>query len=176
MILCRVQKSIRSDHLVLFSYFMPGPLIAYTLCESPAARHRLNHGIFCGAFNLGRRGAGVGNFDPFRRYGPAPFCTGGKMKDWARPLYYSAAWKNIRGYVFHRDQMLCQDCLKKGIYTPAEEVHHIVELTPSNVSDPNIALNADNLISLCRSCHKSRHESKPARRYTIDEMGRVTIK
>lgn len=71
--------------------------------------------------------------------------------------------------------MLCQDCLKKGIYTPAEEVHHIVELTPSNVSDPNIALNADNLISLCRECHRARHSTN-SRRYTIDENGKVTIK
>ena len=72
--------------------------------------------------------------------------------------------------------MLCQDCLKKGMYTPADEVHHIVELTPENITDPEIALNPGNLVSLCRSCHKSRHEIKPARRYTIDEMGRVTIK
>ena len=71
--------------------------------------------------------------------------------------------------------MLCQDCLKKGIYTPAEEVHHIVELTPSNVSDPNIALNADNLISLCRECHRARHSTNN-KRYTIDENGKVTAK
>ena len=71
--------------------------------------------------------------------------------------------------------MLCQDCLKKGIYTPAEEVHHIVELDESNVNDPSIALNADNLISLCRSCHKARHSTN-SKRYTIDENGKVTTK
>ena len=97
-------------------------------------------------------------------------------RDFSRQFYHTAAWKNVRIYVLHRDQMLCQDCLKKGMYTPADEVHHIVELTPANVNDPDIALNPGNLISLCRSCHKSRHESKPAKRYTIDELGRVTIK
>ena len=96
-------------------------------------------------------------------------------KSWARKFYRSGAWVNLRGYVIHRDQMLCQDCLKKGIYTPAEEVHHIVELDESNVNDPSIALNADNLISLCRSCHKARHSTN-SKRYTIDENGKVTIK
>ena len=97
-------------------------------------------------------------------------------RDFSRQFYHTTAWKDVRIYVLHRDQMLCQDCLKKGMYTPAEEVHHVVELTPENVNDPSIALNPDNLVSLCRSCHKSRHESKPARRYTIDENGRVTSK
>lgn len=98
-------------------------------------------------------------------------------RDFSRQFYHTGAWINVRGYVFHRDQMLCQDCLKKGLYTPAEEVHHIVELTPSNINDPNIALNPDNLISLCRSCHAKRHERRVImKRYTIDEDGKVTIK
>ena len=33
-------------------------------------------------------------------------------------------------------------------------VHHIVELTPANVNDPNINTNLDNLVSLC---HKKVH-------------------
>ena len=72
--------------------------------------------------------------------------------------------------------MLCQDCLAKGIYTPAQEVHHIIELTPENINDPSIALNPDNLISLCKSCHSIRHERRVIRRYTIDEDGKVTAK
>ena len=96
------------------------------------------------------------------------------MKDWARNFYSSQQWQNCREYVKKRDSYLCQDCLRKGFVTPAEEVHHIIPLTPSNINDPSISLNAENLISLCRECHKARHgESQGERRYTIDEAGRV---
>lgn len=73
-----------------------------------------------------------------------------------------------------RDQMLCQDCLKKGRIVPAEEVHHIIPLQPENITDPSITLNEENLVSLCRECHRRRHsENYGEKRYTVDEMGRV---
>ncbi len=74
-----------------------------------------------------------------------------------------------------RDARLCVDCLAEGRYTPAEEVHHIKELTPENISDPRISLSLDNLVSLCRECHKKRHGAH-ATRYTVDEFGRVSIR
>lgn len=89
------------------------------------------------------------------------------------PFYSSTAWKNLRDNVRKRDHYLCQDCLKKGIQTPAEEVHHITPITAENVNDPEITLNEKNLISLCRECHRKRHE-KRHRRYKVDEFGRVT--
>ena len=68
---------------------------------------------------------------------------------------------------------LCEDCLKKGRYNPAEEVHHIKELTPQNITDPSITLSYSNLVALCRSCHRKRHGHYEDRRYTIDEFGIV---
>ena len=59
-----------------------------------------------------------------------------------------------------------------NIYRPAEEVHHIIKLTPANIDDPEISLNLDNLVSLCHDCHAKRH-AKP-KRYKIDDLGRVT--
>lgn len=56
-----------------------------------------------------------------------------------------------------RDAYLCQHCLKAGIVTPATMVHHIIELTPSNIGDPNIATDTRNLVSLCDLCHKKVH-------------------
>ena len=32
-------------------------------------------------------------------------------------------------------------------------MHHVIELTPENINDISIALNPDNLISLCHDCH-----------------------
>ena len=97
------------------------------------------------------------------------------MQAWAEQFYKSAAWKSIRDTAMKRDAWLCVDCLKSGRVTPAEEVHHIIPLTPENVSDPTVTLNLDNLVSVCRECHKKRHGAR-VRRYTVDEMGRVTIK
>lgn len=94
------------------------------------------------------------------------------MSNW-KAFYNTKAWKRVRAQVKRRDCMLCQDCLADGLITPAEEVHHIVEVTPDNVDDPSITLNPENLVSLCRKCHRKRH-SGFALRYKVDEFGRVT--
>lgn len=96
------------------------------------------------------------------------------MKPWAEKFYKSAAWKRVRDAAIRRDAYLCVDCMKKNKLMPAEEVHHIIELTPDNIHDPKIALNLDNLVSLCKECHAARHGARE-RRYTLDEFGHVTI-
>lgn len=99
------------------------------------------------------------------------------MKTWAKQFYHTAAWLSVRDNVLRRDMMLCQDCLKAGRYTPAREVHHIIELTAENVKDPSVSLNPDNLVSLCHGCHQSRHRpGQEERRYTVDKFGRVEVK
>lgn len=75
-------------------------------------------------------------------------------KSFARALYKSGAWGAVRREVLRRDHYTCQDCEGR-----AEEVHHIIELTPDNVNDKMIALNPDNLISLCHNCHTKRTHS-----------------
>lgn len=61
---------------------------------------------------------------------------------------------------------LCERCLKKGIATAAEHVHHIIELNESNYKDPLISLNPENLEALCFECHREEHKpcntGKPA--------------
>ena len=65
--------------------------------------------------------------------------------------------------------------MRKGLVVPAVEVHHITELTPDNINDPSVSLNLDNLVSLCRECHRARHTGRVSR-YEVDELGRVKIK
>ena len=103
-------------------------------------------------------------------------CTGvgcEDVKQFAGVLYNTKKWQQMRKLVWSRDRGLCQECLKKGIIRQGEAVHHIVEITPDNVTDPNIALNPDNLVTLCRECHKAKHKKALDRRYEIDELGRV---
>ena len=67
---------------------------------------------------------------------------------WAKPLYNSTVWKNLRAAALRRDHFTCQICARR-----ATEVHHKIELTEENVNDPKIALNINNLQSLCHNCH-----------------------
>lgn len=96
------------------------------------------------------------------------------MKKYAESFYKSQAWQNMRDYIYRRDKGLCQDCLKLGMITSAEEVHHIKPITPNNITDSSITLNEFNLIALCRECHRQRHSVRNSRkRYKVDEFGRI---
>ena len=95
------------------------------------------------------------------------------MKKWAERFYKGTNWQQLRDTIMKRDGYLCQDCKARGKITPAEEVHHIIELTPNNINDASITLNPDNLVSLCRECHRQRHGAK---RWKVDANGNVIIK
>ena len=95
-------------------------------------------------------------------------------KDFSRQFYSSAAWQTCRNEYMKRAHWLCEDCLLRGVYKPAREVHHIEELTPMNIHRPEVTLNFDNLRALCRECHKARHsERNKGRRYVFGESGEV---
>lgn len=93
-------------------------------------------------------------------------------REFARKFYNSRAWKETRENYRRSVGGLCERCLAKGLYRPAEIIHHKIHLTPSNISNPDVALSWDNLEALCRDCHAEIHEPR-ARRYKLDEMGRV---
>lgn len=97
------------------------------------------------------------------------------MKPFATTFYKSRAWQDCRNAYMKSVGGLCEDCLAEGRYTPAEIVHHIVELTPDNIRDPRIALSWSNLRAVCRECHAKEHGARD-RRYVVDEMGRVKTK
>lgn len=96
------------------------------------------------------------------------------MKEFARAFYKSKAWQDCRNGYMQKVHGLCENCLKQGIYKPAQIVHHIVELTPENINDPRIALSWDNLRAVCRECHAIEHGAHD-RRYKVDDMGRVSL-
>lgn len=75
-----------------------------------------------------------------------------ERKDLIRKFYRSNEWKLARALKIAATDGLCEKCGKVG-----EEVHHIIHLTPDNVEDPDIAINQDNLILLCKDCHNKVH-------------------
>jgi len=94
-------------------------------------------------------------------------------QEWAVSFYHSPEWKRVRDYVKMRDRYRCVRC---GM--PAQEVHHKIHLTKTNIWDPKIALNPDNLISLCRDCHFRIHQEDDGRCATgqgfmFDESGQL---
>lgn len=81
-------------------------------------------------------------------YLPGWIASGCKNK-----FYGLAIWTEKRNEIITRDRCLCQDCLARGVITPASVVHHIQFLDVR----PDLALEDSNLISLCKFCHKVRH-------------------
>ena len=74
------------------------------------------------------------------------------MKVWAEKLYKSNAWIKCRQSFMISRFYICNRC--GGAATIA---HHIIYLTPVNISDSEISLNHNNLEALCDTCHQHEH-------------------
>lgn len=79
------------------------------------------------------------------------FFDGKMAKEWAKAFYNSKAWRECRDTQLKMDRYRCT---RPGCFEPAQEVHHIIELTPDNINDISISMNHNNLTSLCSECHK----------------------
>ena len=75
-------------------------------------------------------------------------------------FYHSPAWRKVRLAALRRDGYLCQHCLRQGRATPATEVHHVKELEDY----PELALDVNNLLSLCWDCHEKTKVRGAARK------------
>lgn len=94
------------------------------------------------------------------------------MKEFAGAFYASTEWKKCRQAYKKSVGGLCEVCLKQGIITPAEIVHHKIELTPDNINDPSVSLSFENLQAVCREHHAELHGARQ-KRYKIDDMGHI---
>lgn len=63
---------------------------------------------------------------------------------------YGRAWRRIRDQ-YVKTHPFCEECFKRGILVPVDEVHHIVPVSRGGTNNPN------NLMSLCKSCHNKIH-------------------
>lgn len=78
-------------------------------------------------------------------------------REFSKPFYRSKEWAMTREYILKRDCYLCQIC-----GAPAEEVHHKIHLSPSNMGDISVTMNPENLVSLCKMCHFNQHKQDKA--------------
>lgn len=100
-------------------------------------------------------------------------------------FYNTTVWQNCRNAYVKSVGGLCERCYENGIIKHGEHVHHIIHLTPDNVSDPSISLSFGNLILLCRECHEAEHKDekshalreamkhKSKKRFTVSATGKV---
>ncbi len=72
---------------------------------------------------------------------------------WAISFYGSKKWQKCRNaYIQNRiliDGGLCEKCHNNLGYI----VHHKTTLTLENITDPDICLNHENLMYVCKDCH-----------------------
>ncbi|MCC8044199.1 MAG: HNH endonuclease [Clostridiales bacterium] len=64
--------------------------------------------------------------------------------------HYGRGWRKIRA-AYANAHPLCEECMKRGVYVKADEVHHIKPLRDGGTNAPS------NLINLCRKCHAEAH-------------------
>lgn len=76
-------------------------------------------------------------------------------------FYRSARWRMLRQTLMHersgKDGLICTHC-GKPIFRDYEAIlHHVIELTPQNVNDAEIAYNPENLVFVHLHCHNEIH-------------------
>ena len=82
-------------------------------------------------------------------------------------FYKSDDWLELRDDVMRDAHYECQHCLRDGIYTRAEMVHHINEVRKRpdlaltrEFIDPITHETVNNLVALCNSCHEKEHPDR----------------
>ena len=87
-------------------------------------------------------------------------------------FYHSKQWRRLSKAFLLSKNYICERC---GM--PAEIAHHKQYITPQNINNPAITLNAANLEALCMDCHNAEHFGKggpTAKGYVFNDNGEIT--
>lgn len=84
-------------------------------------------------------------------------------------FYKSKEWASIRKEVLKRDNYECQECKRQGkVFTDYHEPDKHKRLDVDHIKDlehhPELALDIDNLTTLCVKCHNKKHNRFQFRR------------
>jgi len=85
-------------------------------------------------------------------------------------FYKTKAWQHCREAYARSQGYLCEECLKRGVASYGDIVHHKRHVDINTVMDPTVTLAFDNLELLCRKCHATAHGEmygKNEKRYKI---------
>lgn len=67
--------------------------------------------------------------------------------------YKTKTWIDLRKR-FLLQHVYCEECLKRGVYTPATTVHH-----SQGFNDWQSFIDVDKYVALCSSCHSRIHQN-----------------
>ena len=71
-------------------------------------------------------------------------------------FYKTGVWARKRVEILERDNHECQRCKDAGGYSKGNVVHHIKHLDDR----PDLALEDDNLMTVCEACHNALHPER----------------
>lgn len=86
-----------------------------------------------------------------------------EMRKIRQKAYQNKNWRKMRD-TYLKEHPICEECLKKGKVTPAEDVHHVKSPFRGGDVNYNMLLDYHNLESVCRECHGNIHASQQGHR------------
>jgi hypothetical protein len=79
-------------------------------------------------------------------------------QQFARKLYVSKAWTDLRFNLIIERGPVCQRCHKIMIDVSRLIGHHKIAISPANINDVNVTLNKNNIELICFQCHNKAHK------------------
>lgn len=78
-----------------------------------------------------------------------------------RKIYNTERWRKLRDWKVVQNP-LCELCLKEGMITPADDVHHIRSFMSADIPEVRyqLAYDPENLMSLCKRHHQAIHNKQ----------------
>lgn len=81
------------------------------------------------------------------------------MRKLRQKAYQNRHWRKLRD-TYLKEHPICEECLKHGKVTPAEDVHHIKSPFRGGEINYNMLLDYHNLESVCKDCHGEIHAAQ----------------
>lgn len=78
------------------------------------------------------------------------------MRKLRQKAYQNTTWRKLRE-TYMREHPICEECLKKGKVTAAQDIHHKVSPFKGGEINYTLLLDPDNLMALCKDCHGNIH-------------------
>lgn len=78
------------------------------------------------------------------------------MRKLRKEAYNNKVWRKMRD-TYMKEHPICEECLKQGKVTAAEDVHHKKSPFRNGVINYGLLFDYDNLMSLCKECHGKIH-------------------
>lgn len=82
-----------------------------------------------------------------------------EMRQLRQKAYQNTAWRKERDTYLH-EHPLCEECLKNGKITPAQDIHHKKSPFKNGEINWNLLYDENNLMSLCKECHGNIHAAQ----------------